>query len=321
MTILPEKIKFIRSFEDVYPVAFGGASIAGESGGYGFGEICESDAIELLERAFAAGIRIFDSAPIYGFCESEKRLGKAFKKNREEVVLISKSGVHWHSNKRVDMNNDPEICQKMLEQSLRDFNTDYIDLYMVHWPDEKFDIRFPLEKIQKAKEQSKIRSIGLCNTNEIDLEKAAEVCEIEVVQAEWNPLERGNQVLRQSVFQNDLSWMSWGSLDKGILTGRVDSKRVFDKSDCRSWAPWWKAMKKDWKYSLVEDLKNYLQEYELSLLDFAVAFQKEEAVKNFGIYGVKTEKQLDTMMLSFYKDFPTEQMIGALEIIDAAKSK
>lgn len=321
MIDLPKKISFIPSFDDVLPIAFGGASIAGEAGGYGFGDVSESDAIALLERAFDAGIRVYDSAPIYGFTESEKRIGKAFKSKREEVIYITKSGVTWHDNMRVDMSNSPEVTQKMLEQSLRDFDSDYIDLYMIHWPDQKVDIRYPLEVIYKAQEQGKVKSIGLCNTNSEDLEKATEICKIDVIQGEWNPLEMGNEAIRKKGITLDLPWMSWGSLDKGILTGRVTADRKFEKSDCRSWAPWWKSMKKEWKYQVVEEIKTYLQEYDLSLLDFAVAFQKEEAVKNMGIYGVKSSAQLDGLVLSFHKDFPQEQMIECLSIISHYRKK
>jgi len=67
------------------PLAFGGAAISGEGGGYGFGVISESEAIDLLHEAYELGLRIFDTAPIYGFGLSEIRMGKAFKQNREKV--------------------------------------------------------------------------------------------------------------------------------------------------------------------------------------------------------------------------------------------
>ena len=87
------------------PMAFGGAAISGEGGGYGFGNISEADSIELLHMSYDLGLRIFDTAPIYGFGLSEIRMGKAFKEMREKVFIVSKSGVTWGDNKRVDMSN------------------------------------------------------------------------------------------------------------------------------------------------------------------------------------------------------------------------
>ncbi|MBT5095728.1 MAG: hypothetical protein HOM21_15865, partial [Halobacteriovoraceae bacterium] len=226
------------------PIAFGGAAVSGEGGGYGFGSIGEGEAISLLQQAFERGLRIFDSAPIYGYGLSEKRIGKAFKQNREEVFLVSKSGVDWHPNKRVNRCNDAAVTQKMLEQSLRDLDSDYIDLYMVHWPDEKVDIRVPMEVLAKAKLEGKIKHIGLCNTNTSDLEKAFEVDRIEVAQSQFHLLYREPQKnLFKFLNDNKMSFMSWGTLDKGVLTKRVDKKREqskeYDDCDARRSAPWW----------------------------------------------------------------------------------
>ena len=182
------------------PIAFGGASISGEGAGYGFGQITDNESTDLLLEAFEHGIRIYDTAPIYGFGLSEKRIGSAFRQTRDKVFIVSKSGVTWNDQKRVDMNNDPVVALKMLHQSLKDLNSDYIDLYMVHWPDARFDIRKTLEPIIKAQDEGKIKHIGLCNTNIDDLSKAFEVCKIEVVQSQFNLFE--NNLILLISFEN-----------------------------------------------------------------------------------------------------------------------
>lgn len=181
----------MKLFENLeFPLAFGSAAISGEAGGYGFGKISEQESIDLLHYAFNQGVQIFDTAPIYGFHSSEVRLGKAFKNQREKVLIVSKSGVTWSSQRRVDMTNDPKVTMKMLEDSLRHLNTDYIDIYMIHWPDKNIDIRYPFEILSKAKKQGKIKYLGLCNTFEEELKKAGEVDSVDVVQGEFNIFER-----------------------------------------------------------------------------------------------------------------------------------
>ncbi|WP_412469744.1 aldo/keto reductase [Oceanospirillum sp. RT-1-3] len=287
--------------------AFGGASISGEGAGYGFGDISKEDSISLLQYAFDRGVKIFDTAPIYGFGESEKRIGEAFKNNREKVFIVSKSGVTWHENKRVDMTNDPVVTQKMIEQSLRDLNSDYIDLYMVHWPDERVDIRKTLEVIAKAKHEGKVKHIGLCNTTAEEFKLASQVDRVEVIQSQFNFFE---QDVKKDIFpivnENDLSFMSWGTLDKGILTGRVTKDRKFDKSDCRSWAPWWKAMDKESRYDIVARMQPALEKHGLTGLDFAIHFNLSHDELSTVLCGARDHDQLDGVLNSLEKKVTKE---------------
>ncbi len=87
------RIKNATCLQGDWPIlSFGGAAISGEGGGYGFGHISEEESLRLLRCAFDEGVRLFDTAPIYGFGLSEKRIGRAFAKRREDVIIVSKSG-------------------------------------------------------------------------------------------------------------------------------------------------------------------------------------------------------------------------------------
>jgi myo-inositol catabolism protein IolS len=278
-------------------LGFGGAALSGEGGGYGFGDITEAEAIKLVQMAYEAGFRLFDTAPIYGFGLSEIRLGKALKSIRENVTIVSKSGVTWHETKRVNMTNDPLVVEKMLHQSLKDLNTDYIDLYMIHWPDPKVDIRRPLEIYKKAQDQGKIKQIGLCNTTLEDLEKAKEIADISMVQSELN-IFNTNPVrdLFPYLKKNKIGFMSWGTLDRGILTGRVTRDRKFDASDSRSWAPWWKGQDFEAKFNWIEKVEPVLKEHKLSLLELALGHNLHYSEVNMLLVGIKNEKSLHSMM-------------------------
>lgn len=280
------------------PLAFGGAAISGEGGGYGFGNISEEKSIELLLQSFDLGCRIFDSAPIYGFGLSEIRMGKAFRQMRDKVFIVSKSGVTWGDNKRVNMTNDPVVTIKMLEQSLRDLQSDYIDLYMIHWPDPRVDIRRPLEVLSKARQQGKIKFIGLCNTNTEELDKAFEIDRIEVVQSEFNLFQNSAaQNLFPYLKERDISFMSWGTLDKGILTGRVDELRKFEQSDCRSWAPWWKNADNKSKFEAMKKIWPLLNLHNHNGLELALGHNLNFPEVSVALCGAKDSEQL----LSLFK--------------------
>ena len=218
----------------VSAIGFGGAAISGEGGGYGFGDMSETEAQTLLSHSWELGINLYDTAPIYGFGMSEERLGKYLPK---DAIIVTKGGVDWHSTRRVNMTNEPKVIERMFLESLKRLKREYIDVYMIHWPDKNVDIRRPLEILRKYQEKSVISQIGLCNTNLDDLTKARDVAPITCLQSELN-------VLNTKAFDDlEEEWkkyfsMSWGTLDKGILSGRVTEKRKFDQSDARSWAPW-----------------------------------------------------------------------------------
>lgn len=289
------------------PLGFGGASVSGEGAGYGFGDITEKEALALLEAAYDQGIRLFDTAPIYGFGLSEQRMGKAFKQNREKVFLVSKSGVSWHDTKRVNMTNDPKTTQKMLEQSLRDLQSDYIDLYMIHWPDANVDIRKPMEVLSRAKREGKIKHIGLCNTYSEDLLKALEIDKVEAVQSQFNLFE---QQLKTELFslltEKEINFMSWGTLDKGIITGRVTKERKFDESDCRSWAPWWKETDFEARYKALDKLRPLMKKFDISGVELAIGYNLARPELDLVLCGARNREQLEGVVKAAQKRLPAD---------------
>lgn len=251
-------------------VIFGGGALSSEGKGYGFGLVNEKESLEALELCFEFGVHHFDTAPIYGFGESEKRLAKFFKGKRDKVFITNKSGVSWHDNGRVNMTNEPKVTREMLENSLRRLETEYIDHYLIHWPDKKVDIRRPMEVLAKAKEQGKIKKIGLCNTHLEDLNKASEIEKIEIIQSELNYFSSPSDQIKKYILENKIQFMGWGTLDKGILTGRAHKERVYDKEDCRSWAPWWKKSPLEKKFKQAENFINWGKTTEFSPVSFCL---------------------------------------------------
>ena len=281
----------------VSAIGFGGAAISGEGGGYGFGDMSETEAQTLLGHSWELGINLYDTAPIYGFGLSEERLGKYLPK---DAIIVTKGGVDWHSTRRVNMTNDPKVIEKMFLESLKRLKREYIDVYMIHWPDKNVDIRRPLEILRKYQEKSVISQIGLCNTNLDDLTKARDVAPISCLQSELN-------VLNTKAFDDlEEEWkkyfsMSWGTLDKGILSGRVTEKRKFDQSDARSWAPWWNKKEVAIKIEKVKRLETILSDYKISLTQYCLHFNLNLYGLSSCLIGSKTQQDMDDMVAHLQK--------------------
>jgi aryl-alcohol dehydrogenase-like predicted oxidoreductase len=301
----------------VSEIGFGGASISGEGGGYGFGHIGEDDAILLLKEVFERGITTFDTAPVYGYGLSERRIGKAFAGKRNDVVVVSKGGITWDANKRIGIDNSPKVIQGMLEHSLKNLNTDHIDLYMIHWPDKHVDIRKPMEYLSRVKEEGKIRSIGLCNSFVEDINKAFEIDRVDVLQNEFNLFNSSaKDTLFDIVKENNMGFISWGTLDKGILTGRVIPERRFDEVDARSWAPWWKKTDRTLKYRAMEKINELLTENDHTGLELALGHVLQFKEVSTALCGVRTSRQLSTAIEALGNLPDKEVLLEAKAIVD-----
>jgi aryl-alcohol dehydrogenase-like predicted oxidoreductase len=141
-------------------------------GGNAYGEISEDEAVGLLEAAFERGVTFFDTSNIYGMGRSETLLGKAFSKNRDQVVFSSKVGMIDESGKQ-----DFQVTslQKSFSESLSRLNTDYIDVLFLHGPKiEDLKNEKCLDFLNELKSKKRIHSVGVSVNAPQDIIKIAE---------------------------------------------------------------------------------------------------------------------------------------------------
>jgi aryl-alcohol dehydrogenase-like predicted oxidoreductase len=179
-------------------------------GGYGWGNIQESDLIEAVHTAYEQGITFFDTADTYGLGQSEITLGKALGEHRKDVVIATKFGVRVNNGKTV-YDNSPEWIQEALESSLRRLNTDYIDLYQIHYRDGITPIEIVVETLDRLKEKGYIRYYGLSNIHSDDIsELKPYVGKFISFQDEYSLACRKNEAdmfeISQKLKMNPLTW-------------------------------------------------------------------------------------------------------------------
>lgn len=204
-------------------------------GGYGWGEVQEKELIEAVHVALDNGINFFDTADTYGLGQSEKTLGKALGARRKEVIIADKFGVRAGSGATY-YDNRPEYIIEALELSLKNLNTDYVDLYQVHYRDGATPLDKVIDTLETLKKQGKIRYYGLSNVHEAAFKELEPfIGKIVSVQDEYSLACRKNErdlMLLSTEF--DVSPLTWGSLGQGVLTGKYDKNVVFQANDRRS---------------------------------------------------------------------------------------
>jgi methylglyoxal reductase len=206
-----------------------------EMGNDFFGEVNEKLAIEAVRASIEAGVNMVDTAAAYGLDgASEKVVAKAIKGLRDKVVLATKLGVLRIDGEYVRCLST-KIMRRELEDSLRRLETDYIDLYFVHWHDFNNSIDDALEMMVKFKEEGKIRAIGVSNFDTTLIQKAIDIADVSVVQPPVNMLNRvsiENGILPLCK-KNEVGVITYGSLGGGILTGKME-KPVTGGKELRS---------------------------------------------------------------------------------------
>ncbi len=136
---------------EISAVAMGCWGLAGDAT---WGPQDEAESIAAVRAALDAGINFFDTAEMYGDGLSERRLGRGLAKRRDRAVIASKFGP--------DHNADADLTAAC-ERTLACLQTDYIDLYQIHWASRTVPLEETWDALWKLKDQGKIREIGVCN--------------------------------------------------------------------------------------------------------------------------------------------------------------
>lgn len=204
-------------------------------GQYGWGAVQEQELLDAVNAAIDNGVSFFDTADTYGLGTSKITLGKALGSRRKDVVVASKFGVRVENGKKF-YDNSPAYIEKALAASLERLNTDYIDLYQVHYRDGVTPISDVIETLEKMKQKGYIRAYGLSNIHEEDLPELKEhIGQFASMQDEYSLACRKNEDdLKNLSTELQLTPMTWGSLGQGVLTGKYDANASFGKDDRRS---------------------------------------------------------------------------------------
>lgn len=206
-----------------------------EMGNDFFGEVDEQVAVDAIRASIDAGVNMIDTAAAYGLDgASEKVVAKAIKGLRDKVVLTTKLGVLRIHGQYVRC-LDPKIMRIELEASLKRLETDYLDLYMIHWPDLNNSIPDALAEMVKFKQEGKIRAIGVSNFNPEQIQMAIDIADICAVQPPLNMLNRSSieNGIMAKCNEKNVGVITYGSLGGGILTGKME-KPVTGGKELRS---------------------------------------------------------------------------------------
>ena len=249
--------------------------------------IDDNESIEAIRAAVDAGITTIDTAEVYGSGHSEEIVAKAVSDIRNRLVYASKVFANHLKYEQVI-----EAC----DRSLKNLNTDYLDLYQIHWPSGSFgNETVPIEETMKALnkliEDGKIRAIGVSNFNRQQLEEASQYGRIDTLQPPYSLFWR--KIEQDAVpycIENNISVLAYSSMAQGLLTGKFSPGHKFDKDDHRSANVLFQGENFERAQNALQQLKPIAEKHNCSLAQLSLAWLIAQPQTN-AIAGARTAEQ------------------------------
>ena len=271
--------------------------------GGGYGSIEESQFIEAVQRGLDLGINCFDTAEAYGFGASEKSLAKALGTRRKDAIVVTKFGVGYQEAPNFRDSSRQRVMES-IEKSLTNLNTDYVDVYLVHWPDVNTPFEETMRALDDVVQQGKVRFVGISNFRRQQIETCMQTRRVDVAQYCWNMFD---QRMHKEIFpychEQQVGVMAYGSLAYGLLTGTFSADMNFESDDWRSrqgrmgginlfqtlFGPDYFPR----NIAAVEELKGMAAGYGKSLPQFALRWTTSNPVVSTALVGCRTKAEVE----------------------------
>ncbi|MCY9109877.1 aldo/keto reductase [Bacillus atrophaeus] len=267
-------------------------------GGTMWGGTDEENAIKTIHAAFEKGITFIDTAPAYGFGQSEEIVGKAIEHYgaRNQVVLATKTALDWKHNQLYRHATRARIIEE-IENSLKRLKTDYIDLYQVHWPDPLVPIEETAEAMKELYDAGKIRAIGVSNFSVEQMETFRAVAPIHAIQPPYNLFEReAEEDVLPYAREKGLTALLYGSLCRGLLTGKMTEDYTFEGDDLRKQDPKFQQPRFKEYIAAVKKLDELaFSRYRKSVIHLAVRWILDQPGTGIALWGARKPEQVEAV--------------------------
>ncbi|HFG2450479.1 TPA: aldo/keto reductase [Staphylococcus aureus] len=277
-----------KSDVEVFPIALGTNAVGGHNL---YPNLDEEQGKDVVRQAINHGINLLDTAYIYGPERSEELVGEVVKEYPREQIKIATKGSHeFDENQEVHQNNQPEYLKQQVENSLKRLQTDYIDLYYIHFPDDNTPKDQAVAALQELKEQGKIKAIGVSNFTLDQLKEANKDGYVDVVQLEYNLLHRENEAVLQYCVDHQITFIPYFPLASGILAGKYDENTKF--SDHRTTRSDFKPGVFEENVRRVKALESIAAAHQTSIANIVLAFYLTRPAIDVIIPGAKRAEQV-----------------------------
>ncbi|MBP3041699.1 aldo/keto reductase [Bacillaceae bacterium Marseille-Q3522] len=267
-------------------------------GGWMWGGTDDEESIKTIHQALDIGINVIDTAPAYGNGHSEEVVGKAVAAygKRENVIIATKAGLEWKDG-GVVRNATKVRLFKEVEDSLRRLQTDYIDIYQIHWPDLSIPMSETAEAMGELLKQGKIRAIGVSNFSIEQMSEFQKTAPLHTVQPPYNLFERNiEKDVLPFAKEQGLTSLFYGSLCRGLLSGKMTAETTFKGDDLRNNDPKFQPDRFPQYIAAVKALDKWAQDhYGKRVIHLAVRWLLDQPGSSIALWGARHPGQLEAV--------------------------
>ena len=266
-----------------------------------FGLFCDQETTtKIINTAIDLGVNCIDTAALYGGPKGhcEIFVGKAIEGQREKVILATKFGADPATRgSGIKDGGTRDYIIKSVEESLTRLDTDYIDLYQMHFPDHETPIDETLRALDDLVSSGKVRYIGSSNFASWQISEAAwtaitnELNHFISLQTRYSILNRDmEKEIVPACEKHNISILPFFPLESGLLTGKV--KRNEDPPPGTRLAIWKGAFQSDSKFDLMDKLIEFGKSINRNILELSLCWAANQNQIGSVLVGVTKPEQL-----------------------------
>jgi aryl-alcohol dehydrogenase-like predicted oxidoreductase len=244
---------------------------------YGYGPATDrQEGLRIIRAAVERGVTFFDTAEAYGPFTNEALVGEALAPYREQVVIATKFG--WNvdletGQRRPGLNSRPEHIKAATGAMLRRLKVETIDLLYQHRVDPDVPIEDVAGTVKELIREGKVKHFGLSEAGAKTIRRAHAVQPITAVQSEYSLWTRDPEAeVLPTCEALGIGFVPWSPLGAGFLTGKIDEKTTFDRSDFRATFPRFTPEARQANLALVDLLKRIAERKHATPAQIALAW-------------------------------------------------
>jgi myo-inositol catabolism protein IolS len=272
-------------------------------GGEWWGGTDDAESIRTIHRALELGVTLFDTAEAYAAGHAEEVLGKALVGRREGAIIADKVAPNHFG---------PAQIREAFEASCQRLQTDYIDVYFLHWPNIDVPISQAMGTLEALRAEGRIRAIGVSNFTSDEMRAASEYGQIDVLQPPYNMFWRfieGDQLPYSQ--DNGIGVMAYSGLAQGLLTGELTRETTFPEGDNRPTTVLFQPGVYDRCLDAVDALRPIAARAGLTVPQLAIAWLLSRPGMSTVLVGARTVPEIEENVVGASATVSAEDMAAA----------